>query len=143
MKNIVTSIFFIIAFSVGVFVLALIYFVVVYGVLTGLSGSGSANAARLGEQIGAVAGAFAFPGGSYLFVEHFWDRLVRENGAADHAARVVAGAVMVILTAFSLFALAAPAVVAATSYKPLGMLLTVAFGFLIAWLGKAFKQTKS
>jgi hypothetical protein len=143
LMNIITSIFFIILLSVGVFIFALVYFAVVYGGFAWLSASGAVNPNRLGEQAAAAAGAYAFPAGSFLFVEFFWDRLVRKNGEADYVARAIAGVLAAILSAASLFAFLVPAFYAANAYKAPGIFLTLAFGGLVGWIVKTLKGTKT
>lgn len=137
MKNIVTTIFMLVVCIAGTVIAAAVYFTVTFGVLGWLLGTGGT---RVGEAVGAAAGALGFPVGAAIFGMLFWDRLVREDGSPDRVARGLALIIGLPLALIPLLSLGLPALEAAVRFKAPGFLALGGFLGLAGWVEERMRK---
>jgi hypothetical protein len=137
MKNIATATFMLIACVIGTVLAAAIYFAATFGVLGTLL---DVRASWMGQAIGAATTALGFPMGVAVFGLLFWNRLVRDDGTPDKAARTVA-VILGLPMALAPLALAGlPALEATSHFKAPGFLVLVGFIGLVGLIERKMRK---
>lgn len=139
MKNSIAMIFLVAAFVAGAVIFAGLYFGVVFGALSYLSGMEftDRDASLLGGRVGAVAGPIGVVAGVALSLEFGWDWFKRADGNPDWVARIVGLLLGAPLVLIWLIYYALPAFSIVASYKALGFLAVVGFVGMAGWIHKA------
>lgn len=137
MKNLATAVFMLVVCVAGTVIAAALYFAATFSALGWLSDT---SATRLGEAIGSTTTAIGFPMGVVVFGLIFWNRLVRDDGKPDLAARAVAVVIGVPLALAPLVFAGPMALDSVARFKALGFLAVAGFLALVGLIEKAMRK---